>query len=56
MWVFNMKQTKATAKKPPKDLKMISAKITVKQYLLVKKNDLNFSQLLRDAIDSLNLK
>jgi hypothetical protein len=51
-----MKLTKYRATKPPKDLKMVSAKITVKQYLLVKKNNLSLSHIMRDAIDRLNLK
>lgn len=51
-----MKKSKAKIKEEIKskcDLKIVSVKISVDQYLYMKANDLNISKLLRIAIDDL---
>lgn len=51
-----MKKSKAKIKEEIKakcDLKIVSVKISVDQYLFMKSQDLNISKLLRLAIDDL---
>ncbi len=51
-----MKKSKAKIKEEIKlksDLKIVSVKISVDQYLYMKAHDLNISKLLRIAIDDL---
>ena len=51
-----LKKNKAKIKeeiKSKSDLKIVSVKISVDQYLYMKANDLNISKLLRLAIDDL---